>query len=59
MPTKNKFEAEATAEETKMILGWHFNFRLLAISLPDNKFIAYGLAQSLSCLTTKNQQQKS
>jgi hypothetical protein len=41
MPTKNKFEAEAAAEETKMILGWHFNFRLLAISLPDNKFIAW------------------
>jgi hypothetical protein len=36
VPAKNKFEAEAVAEGTKMILGWHFNFRLLAISLPDN-----------------------
>jgi hypothetical protein len=41
MPAKNKFKAEAAAEETKMILGWHFNFRLLAVSLPDNKFIAW------------------
>jgi hypothetical protein len=41
MPAENKFEAEAAAEETKIVLGWHFHFRMLVISLPENKFIAW------------------
>ena len=41
MAARNKFEAEAGAEEVKMILGWMVNFRTLTMSLPDNKFIAW------------------
>lgn len=41
MPAQNKFEAESAAEELKVVLGWHFNFRGLRINLPDNKFIAW------------------
>ena len=34
-------EAEGGLEEEKAILGWHFNTRLLIISLPENKYIAW------------------
>ena len=46
MPAEYKFEAEAAAEETKIVLGWHFHFRLLIISLPDNKFITWSASIS-------------
>ena len=44
MEALEKLIAEAGAEETKMILGWHFDFRRLVVSLPENKFIAWSEA---------------
>jgi hypothetical protein len=41
MEAVNKLIAEATPEESKMILGWLMNFRKLIISLPDNKHLAW------------------
>ena len=41
MAALNKLIAEAGLEETKMILGWFFNFRKLLISLPENKHVAW------------------
>ena len=37
MPLK-KLHAEGSLEEQKIILGWHFDFRDLSISLPKDKF---------------------
>ena len=37
----HKMQAEGALEEEKIILGWHFNTRLLLISLPENKYIAW------------------
>ena len=37
----HKMEAEGGLEEEKIILGWYFNTRLLLISLPENKYIAW------------------
>jgi hypothetical protein len=36
-----KLHAEGRLEETKIILGWMINTRLLQISLPDHKFLAW------------------
>jgi hypothetical protein len=33
--------AEGGLAETKVILGWHFNFRTLTMSLPEHKYIAW------------------
>jgi hypothetical protein len=41
MATMAKLLAEASMEETKIMLGWLLNFRTLIISLPDNKAIAW------------------
>jgi hypothetical protein len=41
MDARDKLIAEAGPTETKIILGWDFNFRRLLISLPENKFIAW------------------
>ena len=41
MNARDKLFAEAGLTEIKMILGWEWNFRLLKISLPENKFIAW------------------
>jgi hypothetical protein len=41
MDARDKLKAEAGPSETKMILGWSFDFRHLLISLPKNKFIAW------------------
>jgi hypothetical protein len=41
MDARDKLKAEAGPSETKMILGWSFDFRRLLISLPKNKFIAW------------------
>ncbi len=41
MYARDKLKAEAGLSETKMILGWLFDFRRLLISLPENKFIAW------------------
>jgi len=39
MVAKDKLLAEAGLSETKVILGWLFNFRTLTVSLQDHKFI--------------------
>ena len=44
MVAKDKLAAEGGLSETKMILGWLFNFRTLIVSLPDHKFIAWTAA---------------
>jgi hypothetical protein len=36
-----KFTAEGTPSETKIVLGWLFNTRLLKISLPEHKYKAW------------------
>lgn len=41
MEALKKLLAEAGAEETKIILGWFFDFRRLLISLPENKFVSW------------------
>jgi hypothetical protein len=41
MDVRDKLLAEAGLSETKVILGWFFDFRKLQISLPENKFIAW------------------
>ena len=37
----NKLVAEATPEETKVILGWLMDFNKLIVSLQDNKYLAW------------------
>ncbi len=41
MVAEDKLIAEGGLAETKMILGWHFNFRTLTITLPKHKYIAW------------------
>ena len=41
MEAINKLIAEATPEESKLILGWMMDFHKLIISLPDNKYQAW------------------
>ena len=41
MDARDKLRAEAGPVESKVILGWDFNFRQLIISLPENKFGAW------------------
>ncbi len=41
MIARNKLTAEGGLSETKMILGWLFNFRTLIVSLLDHEFIAW------------------
>ena len=41
MEARNKLEAEAAAEESKMILRWHWDFHRLSLSLPTNKYITW------------------
>ena len=41
MVAKDKLLAEGSLSETKMILGWLFNFRTLTVSLQNHKFIAW------------------
>ena len=44
MVAKDKLLAEGSLSETKMILGWLFNFRTLTVSLQNHKFIAWKAA---------------
>ncbi len=37
---RDKLKAEGALAETKVILGWHFNFWTLTVTLPENKHIA-------------------
>ena len=41
MVAEDKLTAEGGLAETKVILGWHFNFRTLTKSLPEHKYIAW------------------
>ena len=58
MVAKDKFSAEDGLLETKVILGWLFSFRTLAVFLPDHKFIAWTAAiQKMitsKCTTSKD-----
>jgi hypothetical protein len=38
---QDKLRAEGGLAETKVILGWHFNFRTLAVTLPEHMHIAW------------------
>ncbi len=38
---QDKLKAEGDLAETKVILGWHFNFRTLTVTLPEHKHIAW------------------
>ena len=40
MDVRDKLKAKAGPAESKVILGWNFDFRRLIISLPENKFVA-------------------
>ncbi len=44
MDAQAKPKAETGLTKTKVILGWSFNFRMMMIALPKNKFIAYSWA---------------
>jgi hypothetical protein len=46
MAALHKLSAECRLEETKMILGWLWDFRQLKISLPINKYNAWSAAIS-------------
>jgi hypothetical protein len=58
MIARNKLTAEGSLSETKLILGWLFNFRTLILSLPDHKFIAWTAAiqkmVTSKCTTSKD-----
>ncbi len=41
MAAKKKLQAEAGLTEEKIILGWKWDFGLLIISLPFNKYSAW------------------
>jgi hypothetical protein len=41
MVAREKLKAEGGLAETKMFLGWHFNFRTLVITLPEHKHITW------------------
>jgi hypothetical protein len=56
MVTKDKLTAEGGLSETKTILGWHFNFRTLTVTLPEHKNIPWLQEIQLmiwTCKTTK------
>jgi hypothetical protein len=40
---KDKMNAEGGLSESTIILGWHFNFRTLTVTLPKHKFIAWSI----------------
>jgi hypothetical protein len=54
---KDKLKAEGGLSETKVILGWHFNFRTLTVTLPEHKFIAWSteIHKMLNSGTTSKQ----
>ncbi len=41
MVAEDKLMAEGGLAEMKVILGWHFNFRTLTITLLEHKYIAW------------------
>jgi hypothetical protein len=46
MAALHKLSAEGRLEETKMILGWMWDFRCLTISLPIDKYTVWSAAIS-------------
>jgi hypothetical protein len=58
MIAKDKLTAEGGLSETKIILGWLFNFQTLTIFLPDHKLIAWSTAIedmiSLKCTNSQD-----
>ncbi len=41
MIAEDKLKAEGGLAKTKVILGWHFNFCTLTVTLSDHKYIAW------------------
>jgi hypothetical protein len=41
MVARDKLKAEGGLAEMKVILGWHFNFQTLTVTLPEHKHIAW------------------
>jgi hypothetical protein len=41
MIAKDKLTVDGGLAETKIVLGWHFNFRTLTVTLPEHKHIAW------------------
>jgi hypothetical protein len=41
MVAQEKLKAEGGLAKTKIILGWHFNFCTLTVTLPEQKHIAW------------------
>ena len=56
MEARDKLLAEADLAETKVILGWLFDFGQLRISLPKNKFIAWMANQQADCRRNNHRQ---
>jgi hypothetical protein len=53
---RDTFKAEGGLTETQTILGWHFNFQTLTVTLPEHKYIAWSTKiQKMICTnkTTK------
>jgi hypothetical protein len=61
MVARDKLKAEGGLTKTKMILGWHFNFLTLTVTLFDHKYIAWSIKiqKIISTNKTKKQDLKS
>jgi len=58
MVAKDKLKAEGRLTKTKMILGWHFNFWTLTVTLPKHKHIAWSMeTQKMICSGKTSQQE--
>jgi hypothetical protein len=53
MAAWEKLVAEGRLEETKIILGWHFDFRRMTAALPENKFVAWSASIKSMVATRK------
>jgi hypothetical protein len=57
MVAQDKLKAEGGLSETKVILGWLFNFRTLTVSRPEHKYIAWS-GKIWSMITTRSTSKK-
>ncbi len=53
MIAKDKLAAEGGLSETKIILGWHFNFRTFTVNLSEHKFIEWSAKMQQMIITSK------
>ncbi len=61
MVAEDKLKAEGGLSETKVILGWEFNFRTLTVTLPEHKHISWSreIEQMIASRRTTKQQLES